>query len=416
MNITVVRILDYLVGIPACFILSILYYVLKLFPKRACSYKKFVFIQLSEMGTAILAYPAVKYLKRRYPKAELFYIIFKKNRASVDMLGEIPSKNILTINDKSLLLFFVDAIKSIFRMHKEKIDVVFDLELFSRASAIFSFFSGSPMKVGFYRYRMEGLYRGSFFTHKIQYNFQQHLSKTLFSFAKVIDAKRKDYPTMDEQISDDEVVSKSYKSSAEGIESIWKKLRVVNPELSRENKLIILNPSAGLLPIRAWPIDNYIRLAQMILEDPNNYILLTGGEKDAPITRKVFSSLSCERCIDLTCKTTFSELVDLYNVADVLITNDSGPAHFASLTSIKNFVFFGPETPVLYRPLGKHTKILYSDFPCSPCITAFNHRYTTCTKSKCLEVISVNEVYSLVKEVLVQPSEGFLNLARDPHL
>ena len=407
MNITVVRMLDYLVGIPICFMLSILYYVLKLFPKRTCSYKKVIFIQLSEMGTAILAYPAVRYLKKKYPGAELFYMIFEKNRASVDMLGEIPPKNILTINDKSLPLFFADAVKSILRMHKEKIDVVFDLELFSRASALFSFFSGAPVKVGFYRYRMEGLYRGSFFTHKIQYNFQQHLSKTLLSFAKVIHTERKDYPTMDEQIPDDEIVAKSYESSAEGIESIWKKLRAANPEVSHENKLIILNPSAGLLPIRAWPIDNYIRLAQMLLEDPDNYIILTGGEKDASITRKVFSSLNCERCIDLTRKTTFPELVDLYNVADVLVTNDSGPAHFASLTSIKNFVFFGPETPVLYRPLGKYTRVLYSDFPCSPCITAFNHRYTACLRSKCLEVISVEKVYFLVKDELTQPDKEF---------
>ena len=404
---TIVRMLDYWVGIPACFILSLLHYVLKFFPKRACSYKKVVFIQLSEMGTAILAYPAVKYLKKKYPGAELFYMIFEKNRASVDMLGEIPPGNILTINDKSLPLFFADVVKSIIRMHKEKIDVVFDLELFSRASAIFSFFSGAPIKVGFYRYRMEGLYRGSFFTHKIQYNFQQHLSKTLLSFAKVIHTKRKDYPTMDEQILDDEIVTKSYKSSPEGIESIWKKLREANPGVGPENRLIILNPSAGLLPIRAWPIDNYIRLAQRLLEDPNNHIILTGGTKDASITRKLFSSLNCDRCIDLTCKTTFPELVDLYNVADVLVTNDSGPAHFASLTSIKNFVFFGPETPVLYRPLGKHTRILYSDFPCSPCITAFNHRYTACLRSKCLEVISVDEVYSLVKKELAQPNEVF---------
>lgn len=407
MNVAVVRILDYLVGIPMCFLLSLLHYVLKIFPKRTCSYKKFVFIQLSEMGTAILAYPAVKYLKRRYPQAELFYMIFEKNRSSVDLLGEIPRHNILTINDKSLLLFFADAVKSIFRMHRERIDVVFDLELFSRASAIFSFFSGAPVKVGFYRYRMEGLYRGSFFTHKIQYNFQQHLSKTLLSFAKVIDAKRKDYPTMDDKICDEEIVVKSYKSFESDIESIWKKLRSVAPGVNHRNKLVILNPSAGLLPIRAWPIDNYIRLAQMVLEDANNYVVLTGGAKDASITKRVFSDIGSDRCVDLTCKTTFPELVDLYNVADILVTSDSGPAHFASLTSIKNFVFFGPETPTLYRPLGKHAKILYSNFPCSPCITAFNHRYTTCLKSKCLEIISVEEVYFLLKTELTQPIEEF---------
>lgn len=407
MKIVLVRILDYVAGIPVCFILSLLYGLRRPFPKRRCAYKKFIIIQLSEMGTAILAYPAVKYIKRKFPDAELFYMIFERNRASVDMLGEIPVENVLTISDSSLGMFFNDAVKSILRMHKEEIDVVFDLELFSRASAILSFLSCAPIKVGFHRYRMEGLYRGNFFTHKIQYNFQQHLSKTLLSFAKVIHTERKDYPTMDEQIADEEIVAKSYESSEECVESIWKKLKEINPQAGRKNKLVILNPSAGLLPIRAWPVKNYIRLAQRILEDSNNCIILTGGKNDRAVTAEVFSALESGRCIDLTCKTTFPELVDLYNVADVLVTNDSGPAHFASLTSIKNFVFFGPETPVLYRPLGENTRILYSNFPCSPCITAFNHRYTTCLENKCLEVISVEEVYTLVREALAQHKEEF---------
>ncbi|PIT93873.1 hypothetical protein COU00_02030, partial [Candidatus Falkowbacteria bacterium CG10_big_fil_rev_8_21_14_0_10_43_11] len=96
------------------------------------------------------------------------------------------------------------------------------------------------------------------------------------------------------------------------------------------------------------------------------------------------------------------ELIDLYNIADVLVTNDSGPAHFASLTPIKNFVFFGPETPKLYAPLGKNTHIFYSDFPCSPCLSAFNHRHTSCKDNKCLLVISVEEVYQAVTKELAE--------------
>jgi len=400
MSIAIVRVLDYLFGIPICFFLTLLYFLRKLLPARRRAYKKFLIVQLSEMGTAILAYPALKYIKKKYPGAELFYMIFEKNTPSIEMLGEIPPRNVLTISDKSLLLFFRDTVKNIIRMHREGIDVVFDLELFSRASAILSFFSGAPVKVGFYRYRMEGLYRGHFFTHKIQYNFQQHLSKTLLSFAKVLDEKEKKRPTMDAKINDDEIFAKRYESPPKDIEAIWQKLQKINPDVGPQNRLVILNPSAGLLPIRAWPIDNYVELAGKILEDSNNFIILTGGQNDGAITGAIASALKNGRCLDLTCKTTFRELVDLYNVADILVTNDSGPAHFASLTPIKNFVFFGPETPVLYRPLGEHVKILYSDFPCSPCITAFNHRYTACDDNKCVKTISVDSVYSMVKAEL----------------
>jgi ADP-heptose:LPS heptosyltransferase len=92
--------------------------------------------------------------------------------------------------------------------------------------------------------------------------------------------------------------------------------------------------------------------------------------------------------------------MDLFSISDLLITNDSGPAHFAALTAIKNFVFFGPETPRLYSPLGNNTHVLYADFPCSPCLTAYNHRNSPCRDNKCLQSILVADIYDLVNQQL----------------
>lgn len=406
MNVSIVSIIDYWIGIPVCFFLTLIGNISKIIPlnRRRNRFKKFLFIQLSEMGSAILAYSAINSIISNYPDAKLFYMIFKKNRPSVDLLNKIPYDHVLTINDKSIILFFFDVIKNIIRLRKEKIDVSFDLELFSRATAILSFLCGSRVKVGFHKYRMEGLYRGGFFTHKIQYNFQQHLSKSFLSLVLSIEHDKKTYPTMDQPIKDDQIVSMRYNSSPKNLENIWAKLKKVNAKIDSSNNLIVLNPSAGLLPIRAWPLENYVELARKLLNDQKNYVILTGTNNDKRITDKIYKFLNNSRCIDLSGKTSFLELVDLYNISNILVTNDSGPAHFASLTSIKSFVFFGPETPILYAPLSNSTKILYSNFPCSPCITAFNHRFTTCLKSKCLEVITVNEVYELVKEAACSSS------------
>jgi ADP-heptose:LPS heptosyltransferase len=122
-----------------------------------------------------------------------------------------------------------------------------------------------------------------------------------------------------------------------------------------------------------------------------------GAGVDWAATHEVHQALAQERCIQFTGQTTFPELMDLFSIGHLLLTNDSGPAHFASLTLIHNFVFFGPETPRLYRPLSKNTHILYSDFPCSPCLTAYNHRNTPCRDNQCLQVISVDSVYDQVK-------------------
>ena len=70
MNVSIVRKIDYWVGIPICFVLDLIYYLSKLnpFKKRATKNpKKFLFIELSEMGSSILTYPTMKYLENKYP-------------------------------------------------------------------------------------------------------------------------------------------------------------------------------------------------------------------------------------------------------------------------------------------------------------------------------------------------------------
>ena len=116
----------------------------------------------------------------------------------------------------------------------------------------------------------------------------------------------------------------------------------------------------------------------------------------------ICNKIGSKRCINFAGKTTFTELLALYYISDVLVTNDSGPVHFSTLTDIKTFAFFGPETPRLYGPLGDNCFVFYSNYACSPCISAFNHRKSACNDNKCLKVISVQEVYKKVqKEILL---------------
>ncbi|MCU0580525.1 MAG: glycosyltransferase family 9 protein, partial [Desulfobacterota bacterium] len=355
MKIETVRKIDYWVGIPVCFLLSILSRAGRLlFFKKgpARPWKKFLFIELSEMGSAILAYPALRAVQQRYPGAELYFLIFEKNRASVDILGLVPRENVLTIREKSLGTFLFDVLQAVVRMRRERIDVVFDLELFTRVTAILTRLSGAPVRVGFHKFRMEGLYRGNLHTHKIQYNFQQHIGKSFLSFVDVLSYPAKTVPTMDRAIPDSLLETASYRASQAGQEGLRKKIRERFPEFHEALQVIVLNPSAGEIPIRAWPLENYVELARRILRDPGRIVVLMGASADRETTGRLAAALSDPRCLDLTGQTTLEELMELFSFAQVLVTNDSGPAHFASLTSIKSFVFLGPESPYLYGPQG----------------------------------------------------------------
>ena len=88
--------------------------------------------------------------------------------------------------------------------------------------------------------------------------------------------------------------------------------------------------------------------------------------------------------------------MELFNIGDILVTNDCGLAHLAALTPIRKFVFFGPETPDVFAPLGDNNTIIYSGFPCSPCLSAFNNRDSMCADNKCLKAINTADVYNII--------------------
>lgn len=110
------------------------------------------------------------------------------------------------------------------------------------------------------------------------------------------------------------------------------------------------------------------------------------------------------RCFNFAGATSLRQLPLLYSLAELMVTNDSGPGHFSSITAMPTFVLFGPETPALYGSLGNSTPV-YAGLACSPCVSAANHRKTPCTDNVCLKAITVEQVFSLIEPLLVKRSQ-----------
>ena len=96
------------------------------------------------------------------------------------------------------------------------------------------------------------------------------------------------------------------------------------------------------------------------------------------------------------------QLIVLYTLADLLVTNDSGPAHFASLTGIDVITLFGPETPAVFGVRGPLSHILHAGLPCSPCVNAANNRLSACRNNLCMQAITVDRVEATALRVLAE--------------
>ena len=148
------RAVDRWLGIPLTFLLTIFLWLReRLLPRsRAVRPERILFIELSEMGSTILADPALRKAEKQLG-AELFFVIFACNRGSLDLLNTIPPDNIFTLRETSLVVLAWDTLSFLRWTRHRRIDTVVDLELFSRFTALLTGASGAGRRVGFHRFQ-----------------------------------------------------------------------------------------------------------------------------------------------------------------------------------------------------------------------------------------------------------------------
>jgi ADP-heptose:LPS heptosyltransferase len=350
-------------------------------------------ILLSEMGSIVLAGPMFAQLRRQYPGAAIHILQLKKNQEVSKLLQLTQPECMHSLDDSSGGSLIGDILRISLQMRRLGLDAVIDCELFSRVSALLSFSTGAPVRVGFTPHTQEGLYRGSFINHAIPYNPYQHISKQFLSLVDALHSqgsmpRNKVGPIralpVDTELSVD--------FSAGELQAYAAQVLADHPS-TVNRKLVLLYAGGGILPERAWPATHYARVAQGLCQAGFS-VGLIGLKDDAQLAKDLLAQIRSEFCIDLTGYTrSIRELLMLFHAAELLITNDGGPGHFATLTPIQTMVFFGPETGKLYGPLGTRNSVLESGIACSPCLSAYNHRLTFCDgDNQCLKRIAPDPV------------------------
>jgi ADP-heptose:LPS heptosyltransferase len=393
------RWIDRRVGVALCALATIVVKVWSfLRPRLPGSIRRVLFIELSEIGSTVLADPAIRKVRDRLG-AELYFVIFAQNAESLAVTGTVVPDNIFTIRTLSLWRLFSDTLAFLVWTRRNAIDAVVDFELFSRYSALLAGLSGATRRVGFHRFHGEGLYRGEMLTHRVLYNPHHHIAKNFIALADALLCGTPTVPYTKTLIGDDELTIALAPPSAAAREAMLARIRALSPRAI--GRLIIVNPNAGdLVPQRRWMPERFAELIRRMLAAYDDAtILITGSRSERAAAEKLAERCGSDRCIVFAGHTAFAELPTLYSLAAAMITNDSGPAHFAAAAGLPTIVLFGPETPRLYQPLGTSIPI-YSGLACSPCVTAANHRRTPCRDNVCMQVLSVDQVFNAVATVL----------------
>jgi ADP-heptose:LPS heptosyltransferase len=404
LNADLMRAIDYWVGIPLAFLLTIVCRVQRLIGLAASPAgrpRNILFIQLAEMGTMVVAYPALRKARELHPDATLHFLCFEQIRSSVEILEIIPTENIITLDAHSGLSLARDTLRFLWRARRRRIDTAINMEAFVRYSSMLSYLSGACRRVGFHRFNQEGLYCGDLLTHKVLHNSHVHAAHTFLDLVHALDTPPDQVPRVKRPTTQDSLDVPKISTDASAAAEIWRKLRAIHADIGPTRKLVVLNPNASdKFPMRRWPFESFTELARQLLDDPEVFVLITGVAREKPDAQSMCARLGSPRALDLTGQTTMTELLHLFDLAHVLVTNDSGPAHFAALTRIREVVFFGPEIPERYRPLTTNSDVIHTGYSCSPCIGPLNQRRSPCNDNLCLKSISIEEIAVRVRSHL----------------
>ncbi|HVH27466.1 MAG TPA: glycosyltransferase family 9 protein [Vicinamibacterales bacterium] len=397
LNIERQRWVDRVLGPPLCWLVTLLHRLHG--PETAPrDVHRILIIVLSEMGALVLTRPMFDRLREKHPSATFYVLCSGQNRPVLDLLDLVPAERVIILRSGSLAELARDIVGAVRRMRALRLDAVLDLELFARVSAILAGLSGARIRVGFHRFTQEGLYRGDLMNRPVLYNPHQHIAQQFITLAEAVGST--DVPTAKRLVSPIPLRLPPMVLRPDELDTARDALYRRHPSIAGR-PLVFLCPGAGLLPIRAWPVASFSVVASDLI-GRGYAVAIIGVAADRELAQTIQRACASTACVDLTGYTkAVRDVAVLLHLGVLLITNDGGTGHVASLTPIASIVLFGPETPVLYGSLSARAVNLHKPLSCSPCLTAYNHRRSPCDGNNvCLQSISPEEVLAAANELL----------------
>jgi lipopolysaccharide heptosyltransferase II len=161
-----------------------------------------------------------------------------------------------------------------------------------------------------------------------------------------------------------------------------------------DDKFILISPGARS-HIKRWPVNKFAELADRLIRELGQKIIIVGDEGDAEscaALKKAMSSPAANLCA----KTSLKSLAALTEKARAVISNDSAVMHLASYLGRPVIAIFGPTDSKKYGPWSSFSFVVRGKLNCSPCQAAQCKIGTL----KCMDDISVDEVYAAVRRLL----------------
>lgn len=342
------------------------------------TYKNILILNLRKIGDTIMATSTAYLLKKAYPKAKLTMLVKPLTKAIVENNPVIDEVLLYNYSHKAKIAEIIQTAK----MLKEK---QFDLAVVvdnKPRSALLSWMSGIPQRIGFEKITLRNIYLRLFYTkiYKIDYDFlsvQQVKNHEIFinRITGKNDKAQMIMPDID------------MKSKAK-VDALLDKL----PD--NKNKIALCIKSG--VPFKDWPQENFIEVVETLSQKYNAAFFIIGAPNDSDYAENFIDK--CNADIHNFCgMTNLPELGYLLSQADLLLTVDTGTAHIAAAVDTRQVVVFAGTSHYHWAPYGDNVEIVYPDVVCYPCDDKTRKQ---CNNYKCLQNISIKQVVEKSCQIL----------------
>ena len=164
----------------------------------------------------------------------------------------------------------------------------------------------------------------------------------------------------------------------------------------KENDLVIgLNPGASFGSSKCWPAEHFAELAELCEKELGAKILLFSGPGEESIAEAVINKSDADIIDTRNDKVDLEMLKPFIQRCNLLITNDTGPRHYAVALDIPVVVIMGPTNPAYTATNLDNTVVIRKEMDCSPC-----HKKVCPKDHQCMTKITATEVFLAAKKLL----------------
>jgi ADP-heptose:LPS heptosyltransferase len=340
-----------------------------------------------------MASPLLKAVRQGFPHSRLVFLTFDSTAALARRQN--LTDEVRVIRTTGLADFAVDVVRQVMRFQAEHIDVVLDLEFFSKFSTMMSILTRSPVRVGYY---LETFWRDSIITHPVFFNYHQHVLDIYESTLRSIGLSMAERGVGALPTTAAEREAAAAFLTAHGIDD--------------GDVLLGVNPNASDLSFeRRWPAAHFVDVIDRLLARAPVKVMFTGGPADAAYVESIAAQLQPRwpgRVVNACGRLGFPEFVAALSRCGAFLTGDSGPMHVAVAQGVPTISLWGPTNPNFHAPPEGKCRIVYKQLPCSPCLPMLTSRPGMWCghRADCMHSIGVDEVLAAVEASLREAHGG----------